>query len=162
MSGTVYLAGPLFSAAEQEFNRRLRDELEKKGWNVLLPQERCAELVPDMQAIYRRCIEDICASHAVVAVLDGSHADDGTSFECGYAKGIGKTVIGVRTDFRLCETSGTHVNAMLQYGCEEVIIPKEQGELLPIVKEIAERVCAALKPKRDPMVCLEREPCPER
>jgi nucleoside 2-deoxyribosyltransferase len=37
----IYLAGPLFSLAEKEFNKRIADELERKNPNckVYLPQE---------------------------------------------------------------------------------------------------------------------------
>ena len=35
----LLLAGPLFNAAEREFNRRLRDALAAAGHEVWLPQE---------------------------------------------------------------------------------------------------------------------------
>jgi hypothetical protein len=35
----IYLDGPLFTTAEQEFNRRLRKFLENAGHKVWLPQE---------------------------------------------------------------------------------------------------------------------------
>ncbi len=36
----------------------------------------------------------------VVAVLDGVEVDAGVAFEIGYAKAIGKPIIGLKTDYR--------------------------------------------------------------
>jgi nucleoside 2-deoxyribosyltransferase len=36
---TVYLAAPLFSEAECDFNRKLRDLIIDEGYEVFLPQE---------------------------------------------------------------------------------------------------------------------------
>ncbi len=36
---TVYLVAPLFSQAELDFNRKLRDKIKRAGFNVFLPQE---------------------------------------------------------------------------------------------------------------------------
>jgi nucleoside 2-deoxyribosyltransferase len=57
---------------------------------------------------------------AVIAVLDGSDADSGTSFEMGYARGRGKKVIGIRTDFRGGEHQG--LNLMLSNACCDLIV----------------------------------------
>ena len=38
---------------------------------------------------------------AVFAVLDGSDVDSGTASEIGYASGLGRTIVGLRTDFRM-------------------------------------------------------------
>lgn len=40
---------------------------------------------------------------------------DGSSFEVGYARAIGKPILGYRTGLRVGEADG--VNAMLRYGC---------------------------------------------
>jgi nucleoside 2-deoxyribosyltransferase len=46
--------------------------------------------------------------------LNGSDVEGGTSFECGYAKGIGKKVIGLRNDKRENHVNG--LNLMLAHG----------------------------------------------
>jgi nucleoside 2-deoxyribosyltransferase len=61
----------------------------------------------------------IAASDVVIANLDGSDSDSGTSFECGYAFAIGKPVLGIRTDFRISEDRG--LNAMLSQSCADLI-----------------------------------------
>ena len=69
---------------------------------VILPQDGRAEIgtMPDSaEGMYRVTLDAINHSDAVVAVLDGADTDAGTCIELGYAKGRGKLVIGVRTDF---------------------------------------------------------------
>ncbi len=113
----IYLAGPLFSAAEKAWNRRLRDYIESAGLSVFLPQELPADSPPEeIAATSRAALE---RSQLVIAVLDGPDADSGTAWECGFAAGIGKKVVGVRTDFRRCEIH--HVNLMLHYGVDAMI-----------------------------------------
>ena len=38
---------------------------------------------------------------AIFAVLDGTDVDSGTAAEIGYASGLGHTIVGLRTDFRM-------------------------------------------------------------
>jgi len=40
------------------------------------------------------------ASDAVVAVLDGMEVDAGVAYEMGYAKALGKPIVGLKTDYR--------------------------------------------------------------
>jgi nucleoside 2-deoxyribosyltransferase len=109
---TIYLAAPLFSIAEQEFNQRLCDFLTKNGFTVFLPQKECAN--KDLPAIFATCKSGIDQSAVVLAVLDGADADSGTCWECGYAYAKEKPVVALRTDFR--QTGDTHgFNAMLYF-----------------------------------------------
>ena len=55
----------------------------------------------------------------MVAIVDGPDADSGTCIEIGYAKGLGKKVIGVRTDFRGSEERG--LNLMVARICTHLI-----------------------------------------
>lgn len=113
----VYVAGPLFSEAEQAFNRRVRDELVAAGHEVFLPQEEAAALVgtgPHWQ--WNVFICDRAGVHwcdALVAIMDGAQVDDGTAWECGYAYAIGKHLLGLRTDFRKGGDGPEAVNLML-------------------------------------------------
>ncbi len=111
MPTRIYFAAPLFTAAERAFNAQLARQLEQQGWQVFLPQERCAGLTAST-AIYRRCLEGLMQATAVIAILDGADADSGTCWECGYATGQNLPVIAIRTDFRQSgDTRG--FNAML-------------------------------------------------
>jgi uncharacterized protein (DUF952 family)/nucleoside 2-deoxyribosyltransferase len=45
--------------------------------------------------------ELISRADAIFAVLDGSDVDSGTAAEIGYASGLGRPIVGLRTDFRM-------------------------------------------------------------
>jgi nucleoside 2-deoxyribosyltransferase len=52
----------------------------------------------------------------LVAILDGVDVDSGTAAEIGYAAGIGKPIIGYRSDFRLsADNEGAVVNLQVEY-----------------------------------------------
>ncbi len=103
----VYLAAPLFSQAEREFNERIKGMLLQEGFTVFLPQDECD------QGVFDCCIENLEKSDAVLAVFDGAQVDDGTAFECGYAFAKGIPVVGLRTDFRRVGEFTNEVNIML-------------------------------------------------
>lgn len=113
----IYLAAPLFSEAEQAFNRRLRDSLTGAFYDVYLPQEvgdaGTARACSAQQEIFRRHVKALGEVDAVVAVVDGADADSGTAWEMGYAYARGIPVIALRTDFRRAGHN-EHVNLMLE------------------------------------------------
>jgi nucleoside 2-deoxyribosyltransferase len=114
----IYLAGPLFSKAEQQFNYQLYEKLVKEGFNVFLPQEECKGL--EGFRIFEKCKEGIDFSEIIIAILDGADADSGTCWECGYAFAKNKHIIAIRTDFRNTgDTNG--FNAMLYYSVNKII-----------------------------------------
>ena len=94
----IYLAGPLFSAAERNFNNELTRLLRNKGHEVWLPQEFEQRTMTANQ-IFVHDVEGIDWADVVVANMDGPDPDSGTSWECGYAYRK-KPVILFRTDFR--------------------------------------------------------------
>lgn len=120
----IYLAGPLFTAAERTWNAWLAEALRKKGFEVALPQEEAAAFISgagiDYAGIFAACLEGIRSANVVVAVFDGVDVDSGTAFECGYAYSKGIPILGVRTDIRSGgEENG--VNAMLSRSCQQVV-----------------------------------------
>jgi nucleoside 2-deoxyribosyltransferase len=122
----IYFAGPLFTQAERLWNRRIADELRglDPSVEILLPQDAAGGAVDNdgvlnFHRLFQICIQGIAESDIIVANLDGSDSDSGTSFECGYAFAIGKPVLGVRTDFRASEDRG--LNAMLSQSCADLI-----------------------------------------
>lgn len=106
----AYLAAPLCSEAEREFNLRLRSFVQSIGIETYLPQEdggHLSSLVSqgldedlarsrlfdaDMQAL-AEC--DMC-----IALLDGRVPDEGVCFELGVAHSLGKRCVGFKTDSR--------------------------------------------------------------
>jgi nucleoside 2-deoxyribosyltransferase len=134
----IYLAGPLFTSAEQEFNRRLRDALDRAGHEVWLPQEH-EPRERSAQAIFETDVAGLSAAEVVVANMDGPDPDSGTCWECGYAYKK-KPVIVFRTDFREAgDVPGSRFNLMLSASAAKVILAP-----LASVEELARRIAAAL------------------
>ncbi len=132
----IYLAGPLFSHAELEYNRKLRDLLLNKDFSVFLPQEDAEDTTDErekqnQECIFKKCVESVDSSDIVVAVLDGVDVDSGTAWEIGYAYAKEKPVIGLRTDFR--SLSDGIVNLMVEMAI--VALARDEDELLQIIEK---------------------------
>ncbi len=130
---TVYLAAPLFSEAECDFNRKLRDELKTAGFIVFLPQEdsnNVKDMLDRQKIIFNKNLKGIENSDIIVAVIDGADIDSGTAWEIGFAFAKAKPVIGLRTDFRTLGIEGT-VNLMIE---QSVVICMSVPELLNHLK----------------------------
>ena len=109
----LYLAGPLFTLAEQSFNVELARFLESQGFEVWLPQEH-EPRGNTAAAIFAMDVEALDWADMVVACMDGPDPDSGTAWECGYAYAKGKPIVCYRTDFRISsDTAGAPYNLML-------------------------------------------------
>jgi len=116
----IYLAGPLFTAGEREFNRNLRDALVQYGYDVWLPQEH-EPRSRSAKDIFLTDVEGLDSSEVVLANMDGPDPDSGTCWECGYAYKK-KPIIVYRTDFRKSgDTDSTAYNLMLTESANEVV-----------------------------------------
>ena len=132
----IYLAGPLFTHAELEYNRKLKDMLLNNGFSVFLPQEDAEDAAQDrerqnQECIFRKCVEGVDTSDLVVAILDGVDVDSGTAWEIGYAYAKGKPVIGLRTDFRAL--SDGVVNLMVEMAIDS--LARDEDELLKVTEK---------------------------
>lgn len=132
----IYLAGPLFSRAELEYNLKLKDMLLNNSFSVFLPQEEAEDSAmgresQNQEYIFMKCAEGVNASDLVVAVLDGVDVDSGTAWEIGYAYAKGKPVIGLRTDFR--ELADGIVNLMVEMSI--VSLARDEEELLKMLEK---------------------------
>ncbi|HON80686.1 MAG TPA: nucleoside 2-deoxyribosyltransferase [Methanoregulaceae archaeon] len=130
----LYLAAPLFSRAEKEYNISLFETLSAHFFEVYLPQEIGDDTHHrDREAhrtIFDRHIAALGETDIVVAVIDGADADSGTAWEMGYAYAHGIPVIAIRTDFRMagqCE----QVNLMLEQSARVV---RSNEDLLAALK----------------------------
>jgi len=109
----IYLAGPLFTLAEQQFNADLGRFLEAEGFEIWLPQAH-EPRGDTAKAIFDMDVEAIDWADMVVACMDGPDPDSGTAWECGYAYAKGKPIVCFRTDFRISgDTKGAPYNLML-------------------------------------------------
>jgi len=132
----IYLAGPIFSEAEQQWLRGLKERIEEsarakgKRVEVIWPYELISrneiESLGDSakQEVFHHCKSNLDQADLLVALLDGSQVDDGTAWEIGYffsTKGRSR-IIGIRTDFRNAgETETSVVNAMIEMSCNSIV-----------------------------------------
>ena len=143
---SIYLAGPLFTLAEKEFNVRFAREIENRiqGFHVILPQERALNflhLENGLKLIFEDCLKMVAESDIVIAILDGPDADSGTSVELGYAYAMKTPIVGVRTDFRISEEQG--LNLMLSNICSTLILDVSSdmsGLVNAVIKAIVKHI----------------------
>jgi nucleoside 2-deoxyribosyltransferase len=95
----IYLAGPLFTTPEREFNVQLATRLRAAGHEVFVPQEHPAADRTG-KAIFVKDLAGLDWAEGVVAIMDGADPDSGTCWECGYAYATKKRVVLFRSDFR--------------------------------------------------------------
>lgn len=137
----LYLAGPLFTVAEREFNRTLASVIEQSlGHEVWLPQEK-EPREKTAKAIFEADVKGLDWCDVVIANMDGADPDSGTCWECGYAYAAGRAVVQYRTDMRACaDFTGAAYNLMLTESADAVIrIPFDE-----IAENIAKYICDAL------------------
>jgi len=95
----LYLAGPLFTTPERDFNVQLATRLRSAGHEVFVPQEHPAA-EPTGKAIFLKDLKGLDWADGVVAIMDGADPDSGTCWECGYAYAMKKPVVLFRSDIR--------------------------------------------------------------
>jgi nucleoside 2-deoxyribosyltransferase len=148
MAMRLYLAGPLFSDAEQAFNRSLVEDLESIGCSVFLPQRDAIDVSkPDFQrlspmqqsrAIFESDKNQIYGCDVFLFCLDGRVPDEGASVELGLANAQRefssreRLIIGLHTDVRVAFDT-RRLNAMLMGGLDEVFTTR--AELLSYLEE---------------------------
>lgn len=136
----IYLAGPLFSRAEQAFNRALGAAITAcdPALAVVLPQDNAKSFSAGPggnRAIFDECLKGVREADIVVAVLDGEDVDSGTAVEIGYALALGRPIVGLRTDFRGGEERG--VNLMVAFACDTFIFDPD-ASIADLAARIAE------------------------
>jgi nucleoside 2-deoxyribosyltransferase len=121
----LYLAGPLFTLAEQSFNADLARFLKKQGLEVWLPQEhepRRKKGEGRTKGIFRMDVEAMDWADMIIACMDGPDPDSGTAWECGYAFAKGKPVVCYRTDFsHLRRHEGSALQSDAQRKCDNAV-----------------------------------------
>ena len=129
----LYLAGPLFSRAEKEFNARLKGLL-LPFFHVYLPQEDGGLLV-DMiregmpaslaaQKVFEVDARALEECDLFLGVLDGRTVDEGLAFELGVAYARRKPCYGLKTDPRQLLPTGN--NPMIDCSLEKIFRTVEE------------------------------------
>ncbi len=144
----IYLAGPLFTIAEQDFNAGLARFLEAEGFDVWLPQEH-EPRSKSARAIFRMDVKAIDQADMVVACMDGPDPDSGTAWECGYAYARGKPIVCFRTDFRISgDTPGAPYNLMLSESATTRCEIPFRAEKAEFHRRLLDRIRTALRTRR--------------
>jgi len=130
----LYLAGPLFTQAEQNWLRDLKLKIEVcakesgRAVDVVWPGDLVS--AEDIKTwgenakheIFALCETHLRAADILIALLDGPLVDDGTSWEIGCFYSIrkkGQPIYGIRTDFRTSgDVPGAQVNLMIDCSCD--------------------------------------------
>jgi nucleoside 2-deoxyribosyltransferase len=133
----IYLAGPLFTTAERDFNAALAGGLRTLGHEVRLPQES-EQQQTTAKAIFDSDVRGIDWCEVVVACMDGTDPDSGTCWEVGSVWQRKPTVL-YRTDIR-CESPplGPY-NLMLHQAADRILDCRWMS-----VGKIAEEIHAAV------------------
>jgi len=109
----IYLAGPLFTSPERDWNDGLAARLTAGGHDVYLPQAHPA-LERTGRGIFLNDLGGLDWADGVVAIMDGPDPDSGTAWECGYAYARGKPIVLFRSDMRTAgDLPDIPYNAML-------------------------------------------------
>ena len=144
----IYLAGPLFTVAEQNFNAALARFLEGHGFEVWLPQEHEPRR-KTAGAIFQTDVEALDWADMVIACMDGPDPDSGTAWECGYAFAKGKPIVCYRTDFRISgDTKGAPYNLMLSESATSRFEIPFKTKSSEFHKRLVEHIRKALKVKQ--------------
>ncbi len=171
---SIYLAGPLFCLADRHQNLLLAKELEELGYLVILPQKEAIKFFDgtkfDVMGICKDCRSQSMNCQVVVANIDGSDADSGTSTEVGMAHAtamIAKSllaaasispgvqllpnkpvVICFRTDFRTSIENEVGYNAMFNLADKIIYKPAYVNsfeEVAAFYRELAQEIDEAIK-----------------
>ena len=107
----VYMAGPMFTAADAQFNLRLAAKLRQHGFDVFCPNESEPNTSETRQDVTGQLIYEVDIQHVEscnVVLLQVSE-DSGANWEAGYMDCLARHVdpsrfygvLGMATDFRL-------------------------------------------------------------
>lgn len=115
----AYIAAPIFSPAEQDFNMKIDSVCQTHGFKTFLVQ-RDEGIVKEQSLLetFKRDLKNLKMADIIVANLDGIDVDSGTSWEIGYAYANNIPVIGIRNDVRMYR-SFLPVNLMIYQSCKE-------------------------------------------
>ena len=105
----LYLAGPLFSESELDFNKSLKRKL-KPYFKIYLPQEDGGHMLTLIKNgmdpkkvskdVFNKDIKAINKCDYLLIILNGKLIDEGAAFELGIAYNLEKICIGLQTDLR--------------------------------------------------------------
>ena len=106
----MYLAGPLFTAAEMNQRAEEAKKLRELGFEVYSPQEQNADIGFHLDELYRRDI--VAMTEADISVLCLDNLDSGTMAELGWFIAKGKPVFSHWTNWKYPEPNNLFVRGL--------------------------------------------------
>lgn len=144
----LYFAGPLFSEAELNYNKKLTDEIENLGFEVFLPQRDgnkvnqepylSMDVKERAKAIFELDKEFMLKSDIFLYILDGRVPDEGAAVALGMIymhKSLVNNkmqLVGLQTDKRVA-FKNEKLNPMIQSSLDIVVNDRES--LITYLKE---------------------------
>lgn len=122
----VYFAGPLFNAAEREFNLKLVHLLERYGYLATELENMTQE--EKLKKIFDKDESEVLKADIIFTLLDGRAPDEGACVELGIAYAAGKRCYAYKTDARSVEF-GLDINPMIT-GCLVKLFYNLDGDAL--------------------------------
>jgi hypothetical protein len=153
----LYLAGPMFTAAEEAHNLRLARKLREHGFEVFCPNESEPSSDKTRTDITPRLIYDvdIAAVESCNVLICQVSEDSGTNWEAGYMDCLSRHgdsqrylgVIGLATDIRLrtlphpertgVDNQALHINALVIGGLQSSLgVYLDEDSMIGRLKEI--------------------------
>ena len=137
----LYLAGPLFTTPERAWNAEVAAALRAAGHEVFLPQDQGPG--KDGPGIFANDVGGIDWADGLVAIMDGPDPDSGTCWEVGYAYGMKKPIVLVRTDIRLSGSVGDYNPMLTQAATARIDLPgASTTEVIGAILAALERIGA--------------------
>ena len=133
--GMVYVAGPLFNAAERAAAEGVEAICRRAGFRTFLPHRDAGLLGQQGKTpaqVFRADVAGLARADLVVAILNGPTVDTGTAWEIGYAFAKGKTVIGYLDDLR-AHRGPDPVDVMISRSCN---IARSTAELRHMLRAL--------------------------
>jgi|SRR6516162_1152080 nucleoside 2-deoxyribosyltransferase len=140
----AYIAAPLFSDAERQYNLAVDAALNRLGLETYLPQRDNIEdnLMAGSEpmsgkgrnVIFHRDVNAIKKSDFFIIVLDGRVPDEGSCVELGMAYAWQKICLGLQTDTRSFDASGS-TNLMIEFALKNRIT-RSLKELTDLVSRL--------------------------
>ena len=136
----VYVAGNNNSQPARYWASQLRDSLTAKNplLEITIPQIDFDLKLEDLspREIHRTYEEEIDGTDIVVLILDGIGSRTWTGYECGYARAIGKDIIGI--------SGGSDQDSLITAMCDEIISYDVQSEISITLSHIESELSARI------------------
>ena len=150
----IYFAGPLFTIQDRRYLEEISELVEAAGAKTFLPhrdnQDNARNRTPDtsrkkLRSIFKKDIQGVEKADAIITFLDGVPVDAGTAIELGYAYSRSKSILGIKSDFRVLGNFDNQlIDLMVENVCSKIIFIPD-GDWTKLTKGINQFVRSLIK-----------------